>query len=392
MDTPSTQITIDRNCERKLISGYQWVFSSAISMIDAPIKTGDLVEVLSLSNRSLGWGVYNAHSQIAVRMLSKEPIASIEELLKERILTADKLRKEVLKRNTYRVVYGESDFLPGLIVDRYDDMIVIESLAAWVDQSMDIIIPILVKYFHPLSIIEKSESIWREREGLAKVKRLLHGEKTTTTIELHQIKYNVEGLDSQKTGFFLDQSENHYAIRKYAYEKKVLDCFCNAGGFALNAARAGALSVVGIDSSAHAIANAERNAVVNGLANKCTWVQEDVMEVLASENFQSEKFDCVILDPPAFVKSKSKLHSGIRGYLKLNQLGIRHVHRGGIFVSCTCSHHVSQDLFLQTLLQAAVKSDRNLRVLEVRSASIDHPVIAAMPETKYLTVAICRID
>ena len=392
MNTQLSKVVIDRNCERKLITGYQWIFSSEISKKDESVITGDIVEVLSNSHQSLGWGVYNAHSQIAVRMLSKEPIASIEKLFEERIKEADKLRKQVLDRDTYRVVYGESDFLPGLIVDRYDDIIVVESLAAWVDLRMDILIPILVEYFHPTSIIERSESVWREREGLVNVKRLLYGEKTTTAIELHQMKYIIEGLDSQKTGFFLDQSENHFAIRNYARGKKILDCFCNAGGFALNAAKAGALSVVGIDSSANAIANAERNADLNGLAEICSWIKGDVMDVLASENFQSEKFDCVILDPPAFVKSKSKLHSGIRGYMKLNQLGMRHVHRGGILVSCTCSHHVNEELFLQMLLQASVKSDRYLRILEVRSASIDHPVLAAMPETKYLTVAICRID
>ena len=392
MNTQLSKVVIDRNCERKLITGYQWIFSSEISKKDESVITGDIVEVLSNSHQSLGWGVYNAHSQIAVRMLSKEPIASIEKLFVERIKEADKLRKQVLDRDTYRVVYGESDFLPGLIIDRYDDIIVVESLAAWVDLRMDILIPILVEYFHPTSIIERSESVWREREGLVNVKRPLYGEKTTTTIELHQTKYIIEGLDSQKTGFFLDQSENHFAIRNYARGKKILDCFCNAGGFALNAAKAGALSVIGIDSSANAIANAERNADLNGLAEICSWIKGDVMDVLASENFQSEKFDCVILDPPAFVKSKSKLHSGIRGYMKLNQLGMRHVHRGGILVSCTCSHHVNEELFLQMLLQASVKSDRYLRILEVRSASIDHPVLAAMPETKYLTVAICRID
>lgn len=375
-----------------MITGYQWIFSSEILKKDNSVKTGDIVELLSISHQSLGWGVYNAHSQIVVRMLSKEPIAPIEKLFQERITAADKLRKQVLGRDTYRVVYGESDFLPGLIIDRYDDIIVVESLAAWIDLRMEMLIPILVEYFHPASIIERSESVWREREGLEDVKRLLYGEKTTTTIELHQMKYNIEGFESQKTGFFLDQSENHFAIRNYACGKTILDCFCNSGGFALNAAKAGALSVIGIDSSAHAIRTAERNANLNGVTEVCSWIKGDVMDVLASENFQSEKFDCVILDPPSFVKSKSKLHSGIRGYLKLNQLGMRRVRRGGILVSCTCSHHVSEELFLQVLLQASVKSDRYLRILEVRSASVDHPVIAAMPETKYLTVVICRVD
>ncbi len=383
-------IKLKTNEEIRIEKGHLWIFRSEIQELSDDIRTGNFVEVHSHKSDLIGFGFYNNESQLAVRIISREPIESFHELLEQRIVHANEFRKKIISHNSYRVIHGESDFLPGLIIDKYNDHFVIESLTAWVDEHIEEINKILVENFSPQSVIERSESVWRERDGLPKRKRIIFGE-STTTVEFYGVKFRVDLLEGQKTGFFLDQVENRFALQKYVGNKNVLDCFCNDGGFGINAAVAGAASVVGIDSSERAIQNAIHNSKLNGVENICNWEQNNVFEKLRELAEEGKKFDCVVLDPPSFVKSRNKIKSALKGYEKLNALALQILTHDGILLTCSCSHHITPGMFSEMLFRSGSSVNRKILIVEMRGVGPDHPVYLPMPETRYLTCFICRV-
>ncbi|MBI5646162.1 MAG: class I SAM-dependent rRNA methyltransferase [Ignavibacteriae bacterium] len=368
--------------DRRIRSGHLWIFSNELERIEGTPINGDFVEVIDHSGRLLGIGFWNGNSLIAIRMISRKPFDSFRELVRGRMRRADDFRAAVSYENSYRLVFGESDFLPGLVIDRYNDVFVLESFSAGADRIVPIAVEWLQDTFSPKSVFEKSDSQWRSYEGLQVQTGFLLGTDGATTVNINGMSYIINVLAAQKTGFFLDQRENRLLVETISRGKRVLDCFCNDGGFALHATRGGAISVVGLDISSDAVKRAEANAGRNGIAGVAFHVA-DVFESLNAS--LKDNYDMIILDPPAFVRSKNRLASGLKGYQKLNERAMWLLPEGGTLVTCSCSQHVTEDVFLDMLKRSARNQNKYLRIFAVRGAALDHPVLASMPETQYLT-------
>ncbi len=380
-------VTLKPKEERRLFKGHLWVFSNEIRELEGDMTNGELVEVRdSTKKKIIGYGLYNHNSLICVRLLSRIPISSIDEFLRSRINDANSRRAQIGLSHSYRMVFGESDLLPGLIIDRFGGDLVIESFTAGMDKLFDRIATIIVQDYAPRAIYEKSTSLWRGLENVEIRERLVFGTQEETIVQSSAMSYNINIMEGQKTGFYLDQSANRLIVEKCSQGKRVLDCFCNDGGFALHAAKGGADSVLGIDSSEAAIKRAKNNAMLNNI-NNIAFQEGDVFSFLHETNQSGKQYDLIILDPPAFVKSKKMLATGLAGYEKLNRLAFRILAKNGILVSCSCSQHVSETDFLETLQRAAAKEGRALQLLSVSGAAQDHPVLVTMPETKYLKCA-----
>jgi 23S rRNA (cytosine1962-C5)-methyltransferase len=291
---------------------------------------------------------------------------------------------------TFRLVHGESDFLPGLIIDKYNEFISLQILSAGMDKRTDLICDVLETTFHPKAIVARNDVAIRTLEELPLEKKVLRGNPGITIIEDNGVKFEVDVMQGQKTGFFLDQRENRNSIHRYTTGAAVLDCFCNEGGFALHASSAKANSVQGIDISESAIAKARVNSRLNSASVE--FEIGDAAEMLKLLNEKYKKFDVVILDPPSFTKSKKNIPSALRGYKDINAAALRLIQPGGFLVSASCSHHITEDGFISTIEQAAVKAKRHIQLLEFAGAAPDHPVIPAMPETKYLKFAIFAVQ
>ncbi len=389
MPNDEKKITLKPREERRVRGGHLWIFSNEIARMDEGIVAGDLVTVLDSRGGIVGYGYYSLNSLIAVRLLSKEAIPDMRVFLREAISKADRWKRSLIGGSSYRILFGESDGVPGLIIDRYETSFVIESLTYWGDLQIDSLIGILQDVYEPAYIVEKSESTWREIENLPKRRRVLFGDAPAGAVTIGGVDYRLELFEGQKTGFYLDQESNRMAIRKYAVVERVLDCFCNEGGFGLHAALAGAQSVTGVDSSESALRNAARNAAINGVAGRCTWITSDAFEFLAANDPQST-YDLIVLDPPSFVKSRKKLIPALKGYRKINAAALSRISDGGILATCSCSHHVSEELLIGVLHEAAVQANVILQILEKRGPAADHPILASMPETDYLHCIICR--
>ena len=374
--------------DRRIRSGHLWIFSNELNRIEGAPSNGDLIEVVDHSDHPVGIGYWNGNSLIAVRMLSRKPPDSLEELVRARLSKANEFRGSVSYENTYRLLFGESDFLPGLVIDRYNDVFVLESFSAGADRIIPIAVEWLQDTFSPKCIFEKSDSQWRSYEGLEARTGFLLGNDGATTATIRDMSYIINVLDAQKTGLFLDQRENRLLVEAISRGKHVLDCFCNDGGFALHAARGGALSAVGLDISADAIQRAGANANINRLPG----IDFRVADVFESLNAQiKDNYDMIILDPPAFVRSKNRLASGLKGYQKLNERAMWLLPEAGILVTCSCSQHVSEDVFLDMLKRSARSQNKYLKIFAVRGAALDHPVLASMPETQYLTFVAATV-
>ena len=384
-------IKLAKGENRRISFGHLWVFSNEIKDIQGAPEIGDVVELRSHSGEFLGKGFYNPKSLIAFRLLTTEDVDIDFHFYKHRIESALNLRKRIFPASeTFRLIYGESDSLPGLIIDKYNDYFVLQTFSYGMDQRLTLICDVLDSLFHPTGIVQRDESGLRELEGLPEKKAAIRGEVNKTTIEENDIKYQVDLLEGQKTGFLLDQRENRFAIRRYVKETKVLDCFCNDGGFALNASYAGALEVSGIDISESAVKRANENAKLNQLSN-CNFIKADVFEFLKTAIGQDKRYDVIILDPPSFTKSRKNITTAKLGYKEINTNAIRLLVKGGILATSSCSHHIDDATFLEVINKSAKEAGRNIRLLEWRSASPDHPVLPAMPETKYLKFGIFDI-
>jgi 23S rRNA (cytosine1962-C5)-methyltransferase len=385
-------VTLRSKEEKRLQKGHLWVFSNEISEIEGEPENGEIVAVRDFTRtKIIGYGFCSLNSLVSIRMLSRTPFPSLEELFRARIHSANRKRLNVGFRHSYRMVFGESDFLPGLVIDRFGDVFVIESFTAGMDKHIKIIIDILVSDFAPCAVIEKSLSVWRKMENLDQQQRLLFGSIGPTTVISSAMSYNISILEGQKTGFFLDQSENRLIVEQCGSGKQVLDCFCNDGGFALHAAKGGAATVLGVDASCSAVERARVNSVLNKL-NNVEFHEYDVFKFLEEAVSAEKHYDLIILDPPAFVKSKKTVAAGLAGYERLNRLAMRVLTDDGMLLSCTCSQHISETDFLVMLHRASVKEKRSLQLASITGASKDHPVYLPMPETRYLTCVLAFVQ
>ncbi len=385
-------IILKKNEERRIQSGHQWVFSNEIHAVNGAPKSGDIVEIVRHDMKRLGIGFYNPHSLIAARFLSAEDEEVDFKFFERRISSALALRKKLYPKNaTYRVVHGESDFLSGLIIDKYNEYLSVQTFSAGMDSRLTLICDVLVSIFSPRGIVERNESPLRSLEELPARKGIVRGTVEPTIIELHDLKFRVDLLEGQKTGFFLDQRENRAALRPFAKDANVLDCFCNEGGFGLYAAHYGAKCVTGYDSSEFAIEKSKVNATLNNL-HTISFKSGDVFSILAVEIKQEKKYDIIILDPPSFTKNKKTVATATKGYKELNTAAMKIINSGGILATASCSHHISEETFLNIINDSAVKSGRKIRILHFGGAAPDHPTLPAMPETKYLKFALLSVE
>jgi 23S rRNA (cytosine1962-C5)-methyltransferase len=381
------QIVLRKNEEHRILSGHQWVFSNEIKTIKGDPEAGDVVELLRYDEKFLGVGFFNPHSLITCRVLSKERETITFEFFERRISQALQLRKRLYPgAESFRLVHGEADFLPGLVVDKYNEYLSIQTLSVGMDRRLTLLCDVLESIFHPKAIVERNESPLRSLEQLPLEKGVVRGTIGQTIISENGVKFKVDLLQGQKTGFFLDQRENRKAIQRYALGATVLDCFCNEGGFALYAGLGKAKSVQAIDISEAAIANAKVNSAFNEVSN-VRFEVGDVFEKLPRLAEAGDKFDAVILDPPSFSRNRKTVATALKGYKEINTGALRLVNTGGILMTASCSHHVTEESFLDVVEASARSAHRSLQLLEFRGASPDHPTLSTMPETKYLKFA-----
>ncbi|SFG13535.1 class I SAM-dependent rRNA methyltransferase [Oribacterium sp. WCC10] len=386
----SGKIILKKGEGRTIKAGGAWIFDNEIDRYEGEYENGDIITVFDFDGFFMGYGFINHSSKIRVRMLSrwrKEPID--REFLRERVKNAWEYRKLVVDTGSCRIIFGEADWLPGLTVDKYEDVLVVESLALGIDRLKEMILEDLVEVLNEdgvsiRGIYERSDAPVRKKEGMEPHKGFIGPEfDTNVLITENGVKYMVDVVNGQKTGFFLDQKYNRLSIQKLCKGKKVLDCFTHMGTFALNAGIAGAASVEGLDISELAVQQATANAERNGLSDTVHFRTADVLDELPKLNKKGEKYDVVILDPPAFTKSREATKAAIRGYREINMQGIKLVKDGGYLATCSCSHFMTPELFTKTIAEAANSVHRRLRQVEYRTQCSDHPILWAKDENSY---------
>ncbi len=384
-------IKLKKKEERRVQRGHPWVFSNEVQDLPADAVPGEPVEVRDFTGNFLGRGYVNPRSLIAVRILTRKQEDMDAAFFTRRIGRARDLRKDLGFGESFRAVFSEGDGLPGLIVDKYADTLVVQSLTAGVDGMLDLVLAALREVYSPKTIVLRNDTASRALEGLGQETRVVLGE-TSGMVEFEEsgIRYRADVLEGQKTGFFFDQRENRLALKDLVRGRRTLDCFCYVGAWALSAARYGATEVIGIDSSEKAVTLARSNAELNNLPAK--FAVGDVFEKLRELEKQKERFGCLVLDPPAFVKSRAKVREALKGYKEINLRGMRLLEPGGFLVTCSCSHHIDQELFREMLIDAAWSAGRQARLLEMRSQSRDHPMLLAAKESQYLKCAILSVE
>lgn len=386
----SYTVYLKKNEEKRLMAGHSWVYANEVAKIEGKDKNGALATVCSFDGRYIGKGYINHASKILVRIFIRDDSVDDEEFYLSRLAQAAAYRKALGYDNCCRMVFAEADNLPAFIVDKYADYLVIQCLSLGIYQRKKMLCDCLVKLFSPKGIYERSDVAVRKKEGLPEEKGVLYGEvPDEIIIEENGLKMSVDVKNGQKTGYFLDQKENRYAVRRYAKDKEVLDCFCNSGGFSMNAATT-AKSVLSVDISESALENVRRNAALNGFTNVVTKCG-DVFEVLRKYKSDGKKFDLVILDPPAFCKSAAEVPDAYRGYKDINIIGMKIVKSGGFLVSCSCSHYMTAPLFEKMLAEAAAQSGRTVRFVEIKSQAPDHPALLGEEETRYLKFFVLQV-
>lgn len=385
------KIIIKKNFDKRIRFGHLWIFSNELAEIPR-LEPGSIVEVENQNGEKFGLGYYNPHTLIAVRLVKTENEID-EQFFIKRILACKKLREQFYPDETcFRLVYSESDSLPGLIIDKYDNYFSLQILTAGMYRLKEMIINALLSLFpNTIGIILKNNSKLTELENIPIEDTILYGSIPDEIITSEcGIRLAISLHGSQKTGYFLDQRENRLFIRRLVKGKRVLDCYCNQGGFALNAAYAGAAEVVGIDSSASVIERAERNTLLNSFTN-CNFIHSEVESYLINQIDKHNSWDLIILDPPAFTKSRSALPKAIAGYKKINRLALKLISDGGFLATSSCSHHVDEEAFLEIATHAAYKAGRRLQLIWRGNQAADHPIMPEMPETKYLKFLVFRV-
>lgn len=394
----NTKVILKKGEGRTLKSGGAWVYDNEIASIEGEFENGDIISVVDFDGYFMGYGFINTNSKITVRILSRKKDAQIDRtFLEKRVRDAWNYRKQTIDTSSCRLIFGEADFLPGLVVDKFSDVLVVESLALGIDKLKQTIVSVLKDVLSEdgvaiRGIYERSDAKVRLQEGMERYKGFI-GEPFDTKVEIIEngVKYIVDVEDGQKTGFFLDQKNNRAAIHSLAKGKKVLDCFTHTGSFALNAGIAGATSVLGVDASELAVNQATENAKLNQLSDKVSFTCADVFELLPELEAKGETFDLVILDPPAFTKSRNSIKNAVKGYREINIRGIKLVKDGGYLATCSCSHFMDPELFAKTIKEAANGAHRRLRQIEFRTQACDHPILWAADQSYYLKFYIFQV-
>lgn len=394
----SAAVTLKKGEGRLLKAGGMWIYDNEIASVTGDFENGDIVIVHDFDGYPMGRGFLNQNSKIAVRMMTRNVSQEIDrEFIHMRVKNAWDYRKKTTDTDSCRLIFGEADFLPGIVIDKFTDVLVVESLALGIDRMKLMILEEVKKVLETDGIVirgiyERSDAKVREQEGMQRFKGFIGPEfDTSVQIEENGIRYAVDVCNGQKTGFFLDQKYNRNAVRKLCKDARVLDCFTHTGSFALNAAAAGAASVLGADASETGIAQAQLNARLNGLEDRVQFVCRDVFELLPELEQQKQRFDVVILDPPAFTKSRNSVKNAVRGYREINLRAMKLVEDGGFLATCSCSHFMTQELFAQTIQQAARSVHKRLRQVEFRTQAPDHPVLWAAQESYYLKFYIFQV-
>ena len=392
-------VTLKKGAGRTLKQGGPWIYDNEIASITGAFEDGDIVLVHDFDGYPMGRGFINRNSKLTVRMMTRNIDTEIDEtFLTMRVKNAWEYRKKVMDDITScRVIFGEADFLPGIVIDKFSDVLVVESLALGIDRLKETIVRILKNLMeedgiHIRGVYERSDAKVREQEGMERYKGFL-GEPFDTKVEIVEngVRYYVDVKDGQKTGFFLDQKYNRRAVAKLCKGARVLDCFTHTGSFALNAGLAGASHVTGVDASELGVRQARENAALNGLSDRVDFVCEDVFDLLPRLEKQGEKYDVVILDPPAFTKSRNSVKKAVKGYREINLRGMKLVKDGGYLATCSCSHFMDYELFTKTIGQAAASVHRRLRQVEFKTQAPDHPILWGAGDSYYLKFYIFQV-
>lgn len=397
-DRTQTIATLKKGEGRTLKSGGMWVYDNEIESIRGTFENGDIISVHDFDGYFLGYGFINTNSKITIRILSRKKENVItEHFVEQRVRNAWEYRKQTVDTGCCRIIFGEADFLPGIVIDKFSDVLVVESLALGIDRLKPIILEALKKVLAEdgikiRGIYERSDAKVRLNEGMERFKGFI-GEPFDTKVEIVEngVKYIVDIEDGQKTGFFLDQKNNRAAIHRICKGKRVLDCFTHTGSFALNAGIAGAVSVLGVDASMTGVKQAEENAKLNGLSDIVKFECADVFDLLPELDSKGEFFDVVILDPPAFTKSRNSVKNAVKGYREINLRGMRIVKDGGFLVTCSCSHFMEPELFAKTIKESAKSAHKRLRQVNFATQAPDHPILWAAEESYYLKFYIFQV-
>lgn len=388
----TAKIMLRAGREKRVYSRHPWVFRSDIERVIGDAAPGDVVDIVSHRERFLARAFYNPNSQIALRVMSYREEAIDGDFIRRRVHQAIEYRRSFADLKSCRLIFAESDFLPALIVDAFDGVLVLQCLALGMEPFKQAVVDALVEELHPRGIWERNDVPVRRLEGLEMTTGLLYGEvPDRVTIAENGVRFLVDVKHGQKTGFFLDQKENRAAIAPFVRDRRVLDCFSHIGSFALHAAHYGAREVTGVDISEDACALAEENARLNGLEDRARFVCANAFDLLAEQSRAGEKYDVVILDPPAFTKTRSAVESALRGYKEINLRAMKMTEPGGYLITCSCSQHVTPDLFRGMVADAAGDARVQLRQVEFRSQGRDHPILPAAPETHYLKCGIYQV-
>lgn len=387
------KIILKKNEEKRILNGHQWIFSNEIKEISGNPANGDVISLYSSSNRFLGKGFYNKNSLIAYRQITPDDVEIDFNYLKQRIIASNKLRTDLYpQREAYRVVNSESDFLPGLIIDRFGNNYSFQIFSFGMERYKTDIINLLKNEFNAEMVVEKNDNNLRTLEGLEKIEKIVYTKENKDEQSFIQdidgIKYKIDLLNGQKTGFYLDQAFNRLKMRQYVKPGyNILDLFCNEGGFALNAALEKTAKVNAVDVSERSIETAKENAKLNGLTN-INFITDDVFEYIDKD---SDKYDVIVLDPPSFTKNKKTVDSAISGYIDLNKKCLSKIKSGGYLFTFSCSHHISEDIFENLIVKSAKSAKKKIQIIDSDITSYDHPVLPQMEETKYLKSLIIRV-
>ena len=392
-------LTLKKGAGRTLKQGGPWIYDNEVESVMGSFEDGDIVLVHDFDGYPMGRGFINRNSKLTVRMMTRDRDTEVDEaFIRMRVENAWEYRKKVMDDiSSCRVIFGEADFLPGIVVDKFADVLVVESLALGIERFKGQIVDILKELMeadgiHIRGVYERSDAKVREQEGMERYKGFI-GEPFDTKVEIveNEVRYYVDVKDGQKTGFFLDQKYNRRAVAKLCKGARVLDCFTHTGSFALNAGAAGAEHVTGVDASELGVAQARENAALNGLQDRVEFICEDVFDLLPRLEKQGEKYDVVILDPPAFTKSRSSIKKAVKGYREINLRGIKLVKDGGYLATCSCSHFMDPELFTKTIGQAAQNVHKRLRQVEFRTQAPDHPILWGAGDSYYLKFYIFQV-
>ena len=393
-----TTVILKKGEGRTLKAGGLWVFDNEIAKIDGEFENGDIVAVLDFDGYFMGYGFINTKSKITVRLLTrkKDDVVDVK-FIEKRVRDAWNYRKDTIDTSSCRIIFGEADFLPGIVVDKFSDVLVVESLALGIDKLKPVILDCLKKVLAEDNITvrgvyERSDAKVRQNEGMERYKGFI-GREFDTKVEIVEngVHYYVDVRDGQKTGFFLDQKNNRKSVQRIVKDKTVLDCFTHTGSFALNAGYAGAKEVLGVDASDLAVEQARENAQLNNLQDRVKFMTADVFDLLPKLEEEGKKYDVVILDPPAFTKSRSSIKNAVKGYREINLRGLKLVKDRGYLVTCSCSHFMDPELFAKTIKEAAHGAHKRLRQVEFRTQAPDHPILWAADESYYVKFYIFQV-